>query len=213
MGYETHYTKPFSLSIKPTVLSGTRLQLEPLTAEHLDDLSRLCEPEIWQWYTVPISTPEALKRFLSNILNEQESNRTLAFAIRDRASGLLIGSSRYMNLDPTNRRIEIGSTWFSAKWQRTYGNTESKLLMLSHAFENLCCISVCFQTDALNEKSRRAIERLGARLDGILRFHRICQDGRIRDSAVYSITELEWPKIKTELIERLTRGSETHSRS
>ena len=187
----------------PMILSGAHLDLEPLELRHIDELLQLFEPKIWQWYTVSIGTPEAAKKFLLKILQEQESGQTLAFAIRDRASNQLIGSSRFLYLDPSNRRVEIGSTWFSPQWQRTYGNTESKRLMLTYAFEELSCISVCFQTDVLNEKSRRAIERLGAHLDGILRCHRICANGRIRDSAIYSITHQEWNGIKTKLGQRL----------
>jgi RimJ/RimL family protein N-acetyltransferase len=162
----SNYTKPFSFELKPITLESDHLKLEPLTANHIEDLVKLFEPGIWQWYTHQIKDQGALRTFLNGILDEQNQHRTLAFAIREKAEGKLVGSTRFMNLFPSHRRIEIGSTWYAPKWQRTFVNTEAKLLLLTHAFENLQCISVQLQTDALNARSRAAIERLGAKLDG-----------------------------------------------
>jgi RimJ/RimL family protein N-acetyltransferase len=163
----------------------------------------LFDIEIWRWYSDQINTPDVLRSFLQKILDEQSLGRTLAFAIRDRESGQLVGSSRFMNVSPAHRKVEIGSTWYGRRWQRTYANTESKYFMLSHAFETLSCISVQFQTDVLNAKSRAAIERLGAKQEGVHRNDRICSDGRIRDSVYYSITDSEWPEVKQRLLARL----------
>jgi RimJ/RimL family protein N-acetyltransferase len=184
-------------------LQRERVSLEALDASLVDELVAAFDPatwpSIWRWYSVQIPDAAALRRFLDGILREQSEGKTVAFAIRDRASGALIGSSRFMNIDAPNRRVEIGSTWYAPEWQRTYANTEAKRLMLAHAFEAWGCLCVQLQTDALNERSRRAIERLGARLDGVLRSHRVCDDGRVRDSAVYSVLRDEWPAVRERL--------------
>lgn len=197
------YTSVFSFQLKPVILEGQHLRLEPLSESHLEELVSLFDVEIWRWYTDQIKTPDALRSFLQKILHEQTAGRTLAFAIRDKKSGQTVGSSRFMNVSPAHRKVEIGSTWYGPRWQRTFANTESKYLMLSHAFDSLSCISVQFQTDALNEKSRAAIERLGAKLEGVHRNDRICSDGRIRNSVYYSITDSEWPEVKQRLLVRL----------
>ena len=195
-------TQPFE--IEPMILEGRYLRLEPLESAHLTELTTLVDPEIWRWYTMRIESDRDFRKFMESILTEQANGKTLAFAIREKATGELVGSSRYMNLDSPNRRLEIGSTWYAPKWQRTFVNTEAKYLMLAHAFEVLSCIGVQFQTDVLNEKSRRAIERVGAKLDGILRAHRIRFDGRVRDSAFYSITASEWPDVRARLLKALS---------
>ncbi len=205
MATASRYTRIFRLKIEPVVLTGPRLTLEPLQERHFEEFYPILNPEIWKWYTVQIQTEKDLSGFLWQRLKEQTEGRSLCFAIRDNASRRLVGSSCFLNIDEDNRRIEIGSTWFAVDWQRTYANTESKFLMLSHAFERLSCICVQFQTDTLNEKSRKALERLGARCDGILRSHRICQDGRIRDSIFYSIIEPEWSEVRERIRLRLER--------
>lgn len=199
------YTDTHPFHLEPLTLEGRRLRLEPLSAAHLDELTALVDPEIWRWYTIRVESEAQFRAFMESILTDQSLGKTLAFAIRDKATGELVGSSRYMNLDPANRRLEIGSTWYAPKWQRTFVNTESKYLMLAHSFEVLSCIGVQFQTDVLNERSRRAIERLGAKLDGILRAQRIRFDGRVRDSAFYSITAAEWPDVRGRLLRSLER--------
>lgn len=202
----TPTTAVFSYELKPIPLASDRLELEPLQDRHIDELVALFDPEIWRWYTTRIADRVSLVAFLRQILQDQSAHRTLAFAIREKGGGTLVGSSRFMNLQPAHRRIEIGSTWYAPSWQRTFVNTEAKFLMLSHAFETLSCISVQLQTDVLNEKSRAAIERLGAKLDGILRNDRICDDGRIRHSAYYSITAQEWPEVRQRLQTKIHQG-------
>lgn len=187
------------------VLQGRRITLEPLEKRHFEQFHSILNGQIWKWYSVQVRTDEELDDFLSQRLEEQAEGRSLCFAIRDNASERLIGSSCFLNIDRPNRRVEIGSTWFGIDWQRTYANTEAKFLMLSHAFEKLFCICVQFQTDVFNEKSRKALERIGARCEGILRSHRICQDGRIRDSIFYSIIEPEWPPVRERLRQMLDR--------
>lgn len=189
----------FPFELKPVRLETAHLVLEPLEERHLDDLVALFDPAIWRWYTIRIERPEDLRRFVSEILAEHEQGKTVAYAVREKTSGRIIGSTRFMNVDAANRRLEIGSTWYAPAWQHTYANTECKLALLTHAFEALSCISVCFQTDVLNTRSRTAIERLGAKPEGIVRCHRICSDGRVRDSAIYSITYEEWPQVKERL--------------
>lgn len=198
-----HFTDAHPFHIEPVTLSGLYLRLEPLTEAHIEELAALIDPEIWRWYTVRVTTRAEFESFMRKILEEQARGLTVAFAIRDTKSGELIGSSRFLHLDAANRRLEIGSTWFAPKWQRTYANSEAKFLMLEYAFDVLSCIAVQFLTDALNEKSRRAIERLGAKLDGVVRAQRICYDGRIRNSALYSITADEWPAVRHALHEKL----------
>jgi len=195
----------FAFELKAVPLESEHLLLEPLAPRHLDELVGLFEPGIWEWYTVRIERREDLRRFIAGILAEQQQGKTVAYAIREKTTGELIGSTRFMNVDAANRRLEIGSTWYAPRWQRTYANTECKLAMLTHAFETLSCISVCFQTDVLNTRSRTAIERLGAKPEGVVRCHRICEDGRVRDSAMYSITYEEWPQVKERLRELAER--------
>ena len=130
----------------------------------------------------------------------------MAYAVRDNKSGELVGSTRYLNIDAANRRLEIGGTWYAAHAQRTGINTECKLLLLTHAFEVLHCIAVEFRTDWFNQRSQAAIERLGAKRDGVLRNHRIMPDGRIRDTVCYSIISSEWPGVKINLRHKLDRG-------
>lgn len=199
METQSRYTKVFPFELKPVTLESDRLCLEPLAGNHIDELLPLFDAEIWRWYTHQLANTQALKSFLENILKEQSLNRTVGFAIREKLGGKLVGSTRLMNPHPDHRRVEIGSTWYAPKWQKTFVNTEAKYILLTHAFETLACISVQLQTDVLNTKSRAAIERLGAKLDGILRNDRICEDGRIRQSAYYSITCDEWPQVKTNL--------------
>ena len=193
------FTKVFPLQLTPIQLTGARIVLEPMEDRHFEELLPLLNPSIWDWYTIQIRNADDFRNFLNRILTEQRAGRSLAFAIRERAGGRVIGSSRYLNVDSTNRTVEIGSTWFAPQWQRTFANTESKFQMLTHAFETLSCISVQFQTDVLNVRSRAAIERLGAKLDGVIRDHRICHDGRIRSSAFYSITHEEWAAVRDRL--------------
>ena len=146
-----------------------------------------------------------MRNYVETALSEQAKGASLAFATRERSTGKIIGSTRFGNIDVPNKHVEIGWTWLSPEWQRTYVNTEAKLLMLTHAFEVWKCIRVEFKTDALNEKSRNAIERLGAKQEGIFRNHMITETGRFRDSVYFSIIEVEWPEIKSRLESKLNK--------
>jgi N-acetyltransferase len=185
--------------LSPTRLQGQHCSLEPLAAEHHDALvDAVRDGELWKlWYT-SIPAPEAMRAEIARRLELQTRGTMLPFTTRD-ASGCVVGMTTYMNVDAANQRLEIGSTWTAASTQRSPFNTECKLLLLGHAFEALSCIAVEFRTHFINQQSRRAIERLGARLDGILRSHSRASDGSLRDTCVYSIVAAEWPTVKAHL--------------
>ena len=189
----------------PIELTGQHVRLIPLAQEHeaaLADAVR--DGELWKlWYTA-IPTPEGVATEIARRLGLQASGSMLPFAVLD-ASGTPVGMTTYMNIDATHRRVEIGSTWYAPRVQRGPLNTECKRLLLGHAFEALDCIAVEFRTHRFNTQSRRAIERLGAQLDGILRNHQRAANGSLRDTAVYSITADEWPAVKAHLDWQLAR--------
>jgi RimJ/RimL family protein N-acetyltransferase len=183
----------------PVTLQGTHAALVPLTPGHESALiAAAADGELWKlWYT-SVPSPDKMGADIQRRLGLQASGSMLPFAVLD-ASGAVVGETTYMNIDATHKRVEIGSTWYAKHVQRGPLNTECKLMLLTHAFEALDCIAVEFRTHRLNTQSRRAIERLGAQLDGILRAHSRGPDGNLRDTAVYSITAAEWPTIKTHL--------------
>jgi len=189
----------------PIELRGRHASLLPLKREHeaaLAEASR--DGALWQlWYTT-VPSPERMRTEIDRRLALQSAGAMLPFTVLD-AAGIPVGMTTFMNIDATHRRIEIGSTWYAARVQRTALNTECKLMLLAHAFDALSCIAVEFRTHRLNVQSRRAIERLGAQLDGILRSHQRMPDGTLRDTAVYSITASEWPAIRTHLQHLLDR--------
>lgn len=180
-------------------LAGHMTRLEPLSAAHLEGLQQAAEDgQQWRlWYTA-VPQPEAMGTEIRRRLALHAHGQMLPFTVFD-ASGKVVGMTTFMNIDNLHRRVEIGSTWYGAGAQRTGLNTECKLLLLRHAFDTLSCIAVEFRTHRLNSASRRAIERLGAQLDGVLRSHQRAADGTLRDTAVYSITAAEWPTIQTHL--------------
>ena len=183
----------------PVTLQGTHAALVPLTPEHESALNAAAaDGELWKlWYT-SVPAPDKMGADIERRLGLQAKGSMLPFAVLD-ASGAVVGETTYMNIDAANKRVEIGSTWYARHVQRGPLNTECKLMLLTHAFEKLDCIAVEFRTHRLNAQSRRAIERLGAQLDGMLRNHSRGPDGNLRDTAVYSITAAEWPTIKTHL--------------
>ena len=185
--------------LAPVRLVGTHCSLEPLAPEQHDELvAATRDGELWKlWYTA-IPSPEGMSTEIARRLDLQSKGSMLPFTTRD-ANGRVVGMTTCMNVDATHQRVEIGSTWTAASAQRGPFNTECKLLLLGHAFETLGCIAVEFRTHFFNQQSRRAIERLGARLDGILRNHQRASNGTLRDTAVYSITESEWPTVKAHL--------------
>ena len=194
----------------PVTLSGQHVTLVPLDTTHHDALVQAVhDGDLWNhWYT-HIPRPEAMAAEIQRRLELQATGSMCPFAVISPVTQQAVGMTTYMNIDATNRRVEIGSTWYRQSVQRTPVNTEAKHLLLAHAFEQLDCIAVEFRTHFFNQPSRRAIERLGAKLDGVLRSHQINQHpkakGALRDTCVYSITASEWPNVKAHLDHQLTR--------
>jgi RimJ/RimL family protein N-acetyltransferase len=188
----------------PISLHGQHVSLVPLAHAHHDGLvEALKDGELWSlWYT-SVPTPERLRAEIDRRLELQKQGSMIPFAVIEKATGEAVGMTTYMHIDAANRRVEIGSTWYRKRVQRSALNTECKVLLLTHAFEQLSCIAVEFRTHFFNQASRAAIERLGARLDGILRQHMIGSDGTLRDTCVYSILDREWPTVKAHLTHRL----------
>lgn len=180
-------------------LAGQHVTLLPLAVEHRDGLEDAArDGELWRlWYT-SVPAPEGMAAEIERRLKLQEAGLMAPFTVLD-AAGRISGMTTYMNIDQANRHVEIGSTWYAARVQKTSLNTEAKLLLLAHAFEALDCIAVEFRTHVFNQQSRRAIERLGAKLDGILRSHQRAKGGSLRDTCVYSILPTEWPAVKAHL--------------
>ena len=189
--------------LNPVELRGAHCALKPLAAEHLDGLATAAAELGPLWYTA-IPTPEGMAAEIARRLGLQAAGTMLPFTSFD-AAGRIVGMTTYMNVDSANQHVEIGSTWTAPRTQRSPFNTECKLLLLGHAFEALDCIAVEFRTHFFNQQSRAAIERLGARLDGILRNHQRASNGTLRDTAVYSITQAEWPTVKAHLQWQLTK--------
>ena len=192
------------MELTPVTLEGAHVRLEPLTQGHADALSRAAaDPSIWTWFTEPLDTPEAMRAWIEAALVLQRAGTALPFVTVERATNTVIGSTRFGAISPADRRVEIGWTWIAPAWQRTAINTEAKLLMLRHAFEQMGCTRVEFKTDQLNERSRAAIRRLGATQEGTLRSHIVTASGRVRDTVYYSILASEWAAVEARLIERL----------
>lgn len=190
---------------EPVTLRGRHATLEPLTRTRCEALAEATrDGALWKlWYTA-VPTPERMLTEIDRRLGLQEQGSMLPFTVLD-TDGSAIGMTTFMNIDPNNRRVEIGSTWYAGRVQRTALNTECKLMLMQHAFETLGCIAVEYRTSFFNQKSRRAIERLGAKLDGVLRNHQLHIDGTLRDTSVYSIIQSEWPTVKSHLTFQLER--------
>jgi len=186
--------------VSPVMLEGVHVRLEPLAKVHLAGLAEVgLDEELWRWIPTPVRTQEEMAAYIETALGEQEQGVSLPFAIIEKATRRVIGSTRYGNIDRTHHRVEIGWTWVAREWQRTAMNTEAKYLLLRHAFETLSCIRVELKTDSLNERSRAAILRIGAKEEGIFRNHMITASGRIRHTVYFSITDSEWPAAKARL--------------
>ena len=185
--------------LAPVTLQGAHAALLPLSVEHLAGLQQATgDGELWRlWYTA-VPSPEGMAAEIERRLELHAKGSMLPFTVLD-ADGRVAGMTSYMNVDATHRRVEIGSTWYARRVQRSALNTECKLMLLRHAFEALHCIAVEFRTHRLNTQSRRAIERLGAQLDGMLRSHQVSANGSLRDTAVYSIVAAEWPAVRAHL--------------
>src|ERR1700749_1997037 len=192
--------------VLPVTLEGATVRLEPLRREHAQLFWQIAHQdleEIFRWIPYSMKTPQDFERLIEKAFEEQDRGESIVFATVERSSARVIGSTRFMNIDRTNRRVEIGSTWIAPAWQRTAVNTEAKYLMLRHAFEIWKCVRVELKTDALNQRSRNAILRIGAKEEGTLRRHLITWTGRVRDTVYFSILDAEWPEVKAKLEARL----------
>jgi RimJ/RimL family protein N-acetyltransferase len=194
------------VDVDPVILDGKYVRLEPLSLAHHTGLCAVgLEAGIWRWMPQLIATPADMRAFIEAATKAQAEGAALPFATVEKASGKPVGSTRFFNFDRAHRRTEIGWTWIAPPWQRTAVNTEAKYLMLRHAFETWGCIRVEFKTDSLNERSRAAILRLGAKEEGTFRNHMIMPNGRIRHSVYYSITEADWQEVKAGLERKLAQ--------
>ena len=194
------------MNVKSGVVEGDRVRMEPLEARHFDELAEFAFGDgVWKWTANIVNTREDLQRYVDRALKEKADGVSLPLATVHCESGCVVGSTRFGNIDRENRKVEIGWTWIDPAWQRTFVNTEAKLLMLTHAFETWKCIRVELKTDALNARSRAAMLRIGAKEEGTLRNHMITESGRYRDSVYFSIIESEWPTVKNDLIDKLSR--------
>ena len=195
--------------LEPVTLEGIHVRLEPLTLLHLPDLCEIgLNSEVWRWTPICMQTPEEMRSYVEQALKARELGTALPFVTIERNSGKIVGSTRFGNIDMAHKGVEIGWTWIVKEWRRTAINTEAKYLMLRYAFESLGCIRVQFKTDSLNERSRTAILRLGAREEGIFRNHMITYNGRFRHTVYYSIINTEWPVVKARLEEFLRPPSD-----
>ena len=188
--------------VLPLTLEGTIVRLEPIRREHAEifwEVAKSDLADIFRWIPYAMQTQEDFREMINRIFDEQERGESVAFATVERNSGRTVGGTRFMNIDRVNRRAEIGSTWIVPAWQRTAVNTEAKYLMLRHAFEAWKCIRVELKTDALNQKSRNAILRIGAKEEGTLRQHLVTWSGRVRDTVYFSILDSEWPGVRARL--------------
>ncbi|WP_252181018.1 GNAT family N-acetyltransferase [Azospirillum sp. B4] len=198
------------MTVSPVTLTGAVVRLEPLSHDHLAGLIEVgLDPVLWRWIPAPVTTPEEMRAYVRTALEERDRHVSLPFAIVDKATGDVIGSTRYGNIDRANRRVEIGWTWVARSHQRTGANTDAKRLLLTHAFETLGVHRVELKTDALNQQSRTAIARIGATQEGVFRSHVVVSarrgpDGeiipaRLRDSVYFSVIAAEWPQVKQRL--------------
>lgn len=188
--------------VLPLKLEASVVRLEPIRRDHAElfwDVAKNDLDDIFRWIPYSMKSPEDFRRLVDKAFDEQDRGESVVLATVERSSGRTIGSTRFMNIDRINRRVEIGSTWIAPQWQRTAVNTEAKYLMLRHAFEVWQCIRVELKTDALNQKSRNAILRIGAKEEGTLRRHLVTSTGRVRDTVYFSILDNEWPNVKSRL--------------
>jgi RimJ/RimL family protein N-acetyltransferase len=192
------------MDLSPVTLSGRFVRLVPLALDHVPALwAAGNDADLWRWTLNHPRSEGDMRRYVQAALEKQAARGAIPFATTDVATGAVIGSTRFHNIEPAHRRVEIGYTWIGRRWQRTPANTEAKYLMLRHAFETWHVQRVSLKTDARNARSRAAIERLGARFDGVLRAHSPAADRGLRDTAYYSILDTEWPPVREGLVSRL----------
>jgi RimJ/RimL family protein N-acetyltransferase len=200
------------MSPNSITLNGQRARLAPLSQDHLTDLQAAAsDGHLWELFFTSVPSPENLTTWFKVAIEQQAKGLALPFTVFDQIQNKVIGATRYCNIDCANKRLEIGYTWYAQSYQRSAINTECKLLLLTHAFEMLDCNAVEFRTDWFNQRSQKAIERLGAKRDGVLRSHMILPDGRVRDTVVYSILKHEWEGVKANLEFKLNRTYSTKS--
>jgi len=194
------------MDVRPVTLLGRFVRLEPLAEAHVPDLARVAGDEsIWRYMLYgTVQSEEQMLAWVRDLLGRQARGTDLPFAVIHCPSGKAIGATRYLDIRPADRGLEIGGTWYGVDYQRTAVNTECKYLLLTHAFEQLGCVRVQFKTDLRNARSQRAIERIGALREGVLRSHMITPEGYLRDSVYYSIIAPEWPRVKALLEEKLS---------
>mgnify|MGYP000223331612 CR=1 FL=1 len=193
------------MNIQPITLEGQWVRLEPLSQDHCDGLWQAAQDEsIWRWMLAPVNSRDEMRTYIDSALAGQAAGIMLPFATIDKASGRIVGSTRFDDIVQAHRRVEIGWTWIAPPWQRSAINTEAKYLMLQHAFERWNCVRVQLKTDSLNERSRAAILRIGAKEEGTLRNHYLLSTGRLRHSIYFSILDTEWPTVKASLQKKLS---------
>ncbi len=192
--------------VQPVTLSGRGIELVPLALDHEAGLrAAAADGELWKLRITSVPEPEQTRAYIEDALKAREAGHRFAFAVRDAATGTVLGSSSYHDILPAVKRVEIGYTWYAARCQRTHVNTTCKLLLLTHAFDTLGCHVVGWRTDNFNHASQRAIERLGAKKDGVIRGHALRRDGTIRDTVMYSLRAGEWPEVKAQLLYMLDK--------
>ena len=187
--------------VEPVTLSGRSVELVPLARDHEAGLrAAAADGKLWKLRVTSVPEPDQTRAYIEDALKAREAGHRFAFAVRDQATGTVLGSSSYHDILPAVKRVEIGYTWYAARCQRTHINTTCKLLLLTHAFDTLGCHVVGWRTDNFNHTSQRAIERLGAKKDGVIRGHALRRDGTIRDTVMYSLRSGEWPEVKAQLL-------------
>lgn len=195
------------ITLKPVELEGHGVMLEPMTAAHADELlAAASDGKLWELWFTAVPEPDKVEAYITSALDGQRAGHMLPWVVRQEATGPIIGSTRYHDVVAAIGRVEIGYTWYAKRWQRTHVNTACKLLLFEHAFETLGCAVVGLRTDNFNFASQRAIERLGAKKDGVIRHHQARRDGSARDSVMYSVLAAEWPDVRRHLLMRLSRN-------
>jgi RimJ/RimL family protein N-acetyltransferase len=194
------------ITVAPVVLEGHGVRLEPLTTAHRDGLvSAAADGRLWELWFTAVPEPEKTDAYIEAALEGQEAGNMLPWAVRELTTGAIVGTTRYHDIAAPIGRVEIGYTWYAARWQRSHVNTACKLLLLTHAFDVVGCHAVGLRTDRFNLASQRAIAALGAQKDGVIRHHQARRDGTVRDTVMYSILAAEWPDVKRHLAMRLAR--------
>jgi RimJ/RimL family protein N-acetyltransferase len=194
------------IHLAPITLEGFGVRLEPLTPDHRDALAGVAaDGRLWELWFTSVPEPADTAAYIAEALEGQKAGHMLPWVVREQATGAIVGTTRYHDIVPRVDRVEIGYTWYGARWQRSHVNTACKILLLTHAFESVGCAVVGFRTDNFNFRSQRAIEALGAKKDGVIRHHHTRRDGTARDTVIYSILAAEWPDVKRHLTTRLAR--------